>query len=331
MKLGLFTPVFGNLTVEEMLAKVRALEEGRRRSSSAPAAGPAAITSTSTRCSTTTRARRVPADDRRRGPDDQRAVVPRQPAASRPRDRAGLRRRVPEDGAAGRTAGGAGRRDLLGLPRRLRRRASIRTGSRRRGRRSFSRCSTGSGRRRRFPYWTGAASFAADHGVKVALEAASGLPRLQRRHGAEAARAPPARTSASTSIRAISSGRASTCRRRSARSATSSSTCTPRTSPSIAQNVAVNGVIDTKSYRRLAERSWLFRTVGWGHDELEWKRIVSALRLAGYDYVMSIEHEDALASVDEGLRSAVDLLSPRDPDRAAGRRVVDVGGQRGSG
>ena len=81
-------------------------------------------------------------------------------------------------------------------------------------------------------------------------------------------------------------------------------------------NVAVNGVIDTKSYRRLAERSWLFRSVGWGHDILEWKRIVSALRLVGYDYVLSIEHEDALASIDEGLRAAVDLLSQvvlRDP------------------
>jgi sugar phosphate isomerase/epimerase len=75
------------------------------------------------------------------------------------------------------------------------------------------------------------------------------------------------------------------------------------------QNVAVNGVIDAKSYKRMAERSWLFRSVGWGHDELEWKRLASALRLAGYDYVMSIEHEDALASVDEGLKAAVDLLS----------------------
>ncbi len=75
-----------------------------------------------------------------------------------------------------------------------------------------------------------------------------------------------------------------------------------------AANVAVNGVLDTKSYRRIAERSWTFRTVGWGHDEVAWKQIVSALRLAGYDGVLSIEHEDALASVDEGLRSAVDLL-----------------------
>jgi hypothetical protein len=75
------------------------------------------------------------------------------------------------------------------------------------------------------------------------------------------------------------------------------------------QNVAVNGVLDVKSYREMQARSWLFRSVGWGHDELEWKRIVSALRLAGYDYVISIEHEDALASVDEGLKAAVDLLS----------------------
>jgi sugar phosphate isomerase/epimerase len=58
----------------------------------------------------------------------------------------------------------------------------------------------------------------------------------------------------------------------------------------------------------MPERSWLFRTVGWGHDELAWKQMVSALRLAGYDYVMSIEHEDALASAGEGLQSAADLL-----------------------
>ena len=70
-----------------------------------------------------------------------------------------------------------------------------------------------------------------------------------------------------------------------------------------------NGVLDTKSYARMAERSWLFRSVGWGHGELEWKAIVAALRLAGYDGVLSIEHEDALASVFEGLSSAVAMLS----------------------
>jgi sugar phosphate isomerase/epimerase len=70
-----------------------------------------------------------------------------------------------------------------------------------------------------------------------------------------------------------------------------------------------NGVLDTKSYREMEKRSWVFRSVGWGHDDLEWKRIVSALRMAGYDSVLSIEHEDALASIGEGLSSAVAMLS----------------------
>ena len=70
-----------------------------------------------------------------------------------------------------------------------------------------------------------------------------------------------------------------------------------------------NGMLDTKSYAQMAQRSWLFRSVGWGHGELEWKAIVSALRLVGYDGVLSIEHEDALASVHEGLSSAVAMLS----------------------
>jgi sugar phosphate isomerase/epimerase len=74
-------------------------------------------------------------------------------------------------------------------------------------------------------------------------------------------------------------------------------------------NISHNGVLDTKSYRQIAKRSWLFRSVGWGHSELEWKQIVSALRLNGYDYVLSIEHEDALVSTHEGLSSAVALLS----------------------
>jgi sugar phosphate isomerase/epimerase len=75
------------------------------------------------------------------------------------------------------------------------------------------------------------------------------------------------------------------------------------------EQAARNGVLDTKSYARMRERSWLFRSVGWGHNELEWKAIVSALRLAGYDDTLSIEHEDALASTDEGLSSAVGMLA----------------------
>jgi sugar phosphate isomerase/epimerase len=35
---------------------------------------------------------------------------------------------------------------------------------------------------------------------------------------------------------------------------------------------------------------------------------MSALRLVGYDYVLSIEHEDGLMSSEEGLRKAVAAL-----------------------
>jgi len=73
-------------------------------------------------------------------------------------------------------------------------------------------------------------------------------------------------------------------------------------------NIAVNGVLDAKKYTREAERSWIFRTIGYGNDALVWKDIVSALRMVGYDHVISIEHEDSLMSPAEGLRKAIAFL-----------------------
>lgn len=73
-------------------------------------------------------------------------------------------------------------------------------------------------------------------------------------------------------------------------------------------NTAVNGVLDTTPYSDLAHRSWTFRTVGFGHDQLEWRKLVSTLRLVGYDYVLSIEHEDPMLSNDEGFSRAVSFL-----------------------
>ena len=75
-------------------------------------------------------------------------------------------------------------------------------------------------------------------------------------------------------------------------------------------NVRVNGVLDTKPYDRVLERAWTFRTVGYGHGESAWRDLLSALRTVGYDYVVSIEHEDALMSIDEGLAKAVAFLRP---------------------
>jgi len=83
-----------------------------------------------------------------------------------------------------------------------------------------------------------------------------------------------------------------------------------------AANVAVNGVLDAKRYTREPERSWIFRTAGYGHDAGVWKAMVSALRMVGYDHVLSIEHEDSLMSGDEGLKKAIAFLQAiviRDP------------------
>ncbi len=158
------------------------------------------------------------------------------------------------------------------------------------------------------PYWTEASTFAANHGVKVALEAHPGF-LVYNTDTALRLRAATTKNlgvnvdpshlfwqgmDPVTVIRALGEAVFYVHAKDVALDAA---------------NVAVNGVLDAKSYTRMAERSWIFRTVGWGHDELAWKRIVTALRLIGYDGVLSIEHEDALASVDEGLRSAVQMMS----------------------
>ena len=75
-------------------------------------------------------------------------------------------------------------------------------------------------------------------------------------------------------------------------------------------NTAKNGVLDTKHYGDEINRAWVFRTVGYGNNETYWRDLVSNLRLCGYDRVLSIEHEDSLMSIDEGLKKAVDFLRP---------------------
>jgi sugar phosphate isomerase/epimerase len=159
-----------------------------------------------------------------------------------------------------------------------------------------------------FPYWQEAGKFAADYGIKVAIEPHPGFVvynvetalRLREAAGKNiGVNFDPSHlfwqgADIPVTIRALGDSIFHVHAKDSALNAS---------------NVARNGVLDAKSYRQMADRSWLFRTVGWGHDELMWKQIVSALRLFGYDYVISIEHEDALASVDEGLESAAAFLS----------------------
>ena len=134
--------------------------------------------------------------------------------------------------------------------------------------------------RKAIPYWTEAAKFAADHGVTIALEAHPGflVYNVDTMLKLRAATGPTVGINFDPShlfwqgvdmpaaIRALGN-------------------CIFHVhAKDVAldrQNVAVNGVLDVKSYRRMPERSWLFRTVGWGHDALVWKNIIISLRLAG--------------------------------------------------
>ncbi len=159
------------------------------------------------------------------------------------------------------------------------------------------------------PYWTGAADFAADHGVKVALEPHPGFVV----YSAETALRLRAAVSETIGVnfdpshlfwQGVDVPAAIRTLGKSIFHFHAKDSALDR------HNVRVNGVLDAKSYTQIADRAWLFRTVGWGHDALVWKEIMSALRVAGYDHVVSIEHEDALTSIDEGLDGAIQFLKP---------------------
>ncbi len=73
-------------------------------------------------------------------------------------------------------------------------------------------------------------------------------------------------------------------------------------------NTKINGTLDTKNYGQLDDRSWVFRTCGYGHGDEFWKPFISMLRMKGYDGVISIEHEDSYMSMQEGFEKAVAYL-----------------------
>jgi sugar phosphate isomerase/epimerase len=72
--------------------------------------------------------------------------------------------------------------------------------------------------------------------------------------------------------------------------------------------LARNGVLDPVPGHRPGERSWLFRSVGEGHPVSWWRGLIAALRAAGYEGALSIEHEDPLLSREDGLAVAVATL-----------------------
>jgi len=54
-----------------------------------------------------------------------------------------------------------------------------------------------------------------------------------------------------------------------------------------------------------AQAPWHFAPVGEGHDDATWTRLLQAVRKAGYDGVISIEHEDPRYGGEEGTTRSI--------------------------
>lgn len=72
----------------------------------------------------------------------------------------------------------------------------------------------------------------------------------------------------------------------------------------------VHGLLDTQGPELAARRAWNYVTLGLGHEggQQFWGQLLVDLRAAGYDGVLSIEHEDVLTDAVEGVAATVDLL-----------------------
>ena len=158
------------------------------------------------------------------------------------------------------------------------------------------------------PYWTAHAKFAADHGVRIAIEMHPGFvvysPETMLRLRAITGPAVGANLDPShlfwqnidpiAAIRVLGEA---------------IHYVHAKDTQLYPANLPRSGVLDTKPYTDERNRGWLFRTCGYGHGAEWWKEFVSTLRMHGYDYVLSIEHEDSLLSAEEGLTKAAAFLN----------------------
>ncbi len=75
----------------------------------------------------------------------------------------------------------------------------------------------------------------------------------------------------------------------------------------VAHNAARSGMFAHGPWSR-RDRGFRFRVPGWG--DLPWRRILTELRLAGYDGALAVEHEDPTMGRVEGLVKAAEFLGP---------------------
>lgn len=70
----------------------------------------------------------------------------------------------------------------------------------------------------------------------------------------------------------------------------------------------IDGTLDSRPGSNYAQRTWNYITLGYGHGETWWRQFCTALKQAGYDDVLSIEHEDMMMPPMDGMRKSVALL-----------------------
>lgn len=158
------------------------------------------------------------------------------------------------------------------------------------------------------PYWTQHAKFAADHGVKIAIEMHPGfvvyspetLLRLRSIAGPSVGCNYDPSHMFWQGIDPVAAVRLL---------GDAIFHVHAKDTQMYAANLSLTGVLDTKPYTDERNRGWIFRTCGYGHGAEWWKEFVSTLRMYGYDGAISIEHEDSLLSPGEGLARAAQFLS----------------------
>lgn len=70
----------------------------------------------------------------------------------------------------------------------------------------------------------------------------------------------------------------------------------------------INGVLETKEVKDVANRAWNYVAVGCGQDLQWWKEFFSVVKMMGYDGEVSLEMEDLTMSVEAGVRTSIDAL-----------------------
>ena len=71
------------------------------------------------------------------------------------------------------------------------------------------------------------------------------------------------------------------------------------------ERVRKQGVLHFAPPSDPAQAPWHFAPVGEGHDDATWTRLLRAVRAAGYDGVVSIEHEDPRYDGEEGTKRSL--------------------------